>query len=118
MPLPSKELLGLGARTATISTDDQQFSGAKGGHFIINVTAGSGFNVTPKIEGKFGSTYYTILTGAAITTTGITVLKVYPGLSASPNAAANDMLPRVWRVTMTHLDGTSATYGVNAELQG
>jgi hypothetical protein len=41
-----------------------------------------------------------------------TVLKVGPGLTAAANLVANDMIPSIWRVIVTHGDTDSATYSV------
>jgi hypothetical protein len=76
----------------------------------VNVSAmsGSGTSLTVTLQGKdvVSGQYYTVLTSAAITTAGLTVLRIYPGISASANAAANDVLPPVWRVTYA-IAGTS-----------
>jgi hypothetical protein len=76
----------------------------------VNVSAmsGSGASLTVTLQGKdvVSGQYYTVLTSAAITTTGLTVLRIYPGISASANAAANDVLPPVWRVSYA-ITGTS-----------
>ena len=111
-------ILASAARTATQTSDDQRNARGRGIHLVIDVTAGAGFSITPIIEGKdpVSGKYYTILTGAAITTTGTNVLKIYPGISANPNASANDILPKTWRVRVTHADATSVTYSVGANL--
>ena len=71
-----------------------------------------------RIEGKdlISGKYYTVLASAAITGTGTTVLKVYPGITASANASASDILPRTWRVTATHANTDSITYSVGASV--
>ncbi len=56
---------------------------------------------------------YTILTSAAITSTGLTVLRVHPQLSAAANTIAKDMLPAAVSVTATHADADSITYSVS-----
>lgn len=60
--------------------------------------------------------YYTILASAAITGTGTTVLRVYPGLTAASNLVANDILPSTWRVNLVHADSDSITYSVAAQV--
>lgn len=60
------------------------------------------------VSGKF----YTILASAAQTGTGTVVLRVYPGLTASANVTASDVLPRYWRVVATHGNANSMTYSV------
>lgn len=85
----------------------------RGGAVVINVSAVTASpSVIPKIQGydPISATYYDILTGAAITGTGQTVLKVYPGLTVAANVAVSDFLPAQWRLIMTHGDTDSITY--------
>lgn len=108
--------LALAARTATNSTVDQVNMGWRGAVVLVNVTvAPGGDTITVSIQGKdpASANYYTILTGAAETTTGLKVYKVYPGVTAAANAAASDIIPQTWRVTITHSAGTSFTYSVS-----
>ena len=78
---------------------------------FINVTAISGtsptLTVTLKgsIDGSATATY-TILASAAITATGLTVLRVYPGLTASANLTANDVVPG-WCQISSAIGGTT-----------
>ena len=112
-------LMASAARTATASSPDQNNYNWCGAHIIINVTSITATpSVVPTIQGKdpISGTYYTLLTGLAITTTGITILKIYPGITALANGSANDILPRYWRITMTHADADSITYSVAAML--
>lgn len=108
-------ILPSAARTATTASAEQGNTGYRGGHIIIDVTAVSGSpSLTFTVQGydaTSGKTY-TILASAAITSTGTTVLKVYPGLTAAANAAANDVLPDNWRVNVTHGTSDSVTYSV------
>jgi len=112
-------ILASAQRTATVNSADQDNLFARGVVVVIDVTAAS---VTPSvvftIKGKssLGDDYYTILASAAVTGTGQTVLRVYPGLAASANAAANDVLPRKWRVEAVHGDTDPITYSVSANL--
>lgn len=80
-------------------------------HFVINVTAASG-SFTPIIEAQdYVGNYYTLLQGLPITSTGITILKIGPGIGPIPNAATSDYLPDVYRIRVTQ-SGGSFTYGV------
>lgn len=107
------------ARTATENSADLSNPYARGVVLVIDVTA---VTATPSVvftvKGKstLGSDYYTILTSAAITATGQTVLRVYPGLTASANVTASDVLPATWRVEAVHGDTDSITYSVSANL--
>lgn len=112
-------VLASAARTATTVSDTFKNLHAKRLHLIIDVTVAPGVDtITPKIEGydAVSDKFYTLLTGAAISTTGTNVLKIGPGISASANAAAADFLPSKWRVTMTHSAGTSFTYSVASQI--
>lgn len=112
-------LLVSAARTATVNTDVVANRGHRGLHLIIDATAASDTpSVVFTIQGysPTGDDYYTILASAAITGTGTTVLRVYPGLTAAANTIANDVLPHLWRVNAVHADGDSITYSVAATL--
>jgi hypothetical protein len=112
-------LLASAARTATVASEAQGNEGYRGLHLIIDATA---FSATPSIVftiqgySPVGDDYYTILASAAITGSGTTVLRVYPGLTASANLIANDVLPPLWRVNAVHGDADSITYSVAAVL--
>lgn len=107
------------ARTATPTavqvTDDQ----VMGIQVVIDVTAIAATpSVTPAIDGydPASDSWYNILTGAAITGTGTTVLRVHPELPDAANLVAQDFLPETYRVSMTHGDADSITYtvGINS----
>ena len=110
-------VLASAARTATPTKAVQSNPGARGLHLIIDVTA---VTATPSvvftIQGysALGGDYYTVLASAAITATGTTVLRVYPGLTAAANTVANDVLPPAWAVDAVHGDADSITYSVAA----
>ncbi len=118
MPPPNYniEVLPSAARTATLNSDDLDCQG-RGVHVIIDVTVDPALaSVVPKIQGyaPTSAKWYDILVGVAITAVGATVLKVYPGIVASANVAASDILPPVWRVRLEHADADSITYSVEA----
>lgn len=107
------------ARTATATSDTYTMDGARGLHVVIDVTAVTSTpSVVPTIDAfdPLSAKWYTLLTGAAITATGTTVLKIYPGIAASANVAASDIVPETFRVVMTHADTDSITYSVAAHL--
>lgn len=102
------------ARTATSSVSETV--GSKGGVFIIDVTAVSATpSVVFTINGvdPVSDSTWTILTSAAITSVGTTVVKVYPGITAAANVAVSDILPEAVKVIATHGDGDSITYTVH-----
>lgn len=112
-------LLASAARTASVNSADFVNYNAKGAHFIIDVTAITDTpSITVTIQGKdaLSSEYYDILTGVAITATGTTILKVYPGIGQIANGAASDILPRTYRVSVAHDDTDSITYSIGVNL--
>lgn len=112
-------VLASAARTATVDSADQTNHNARGAHVIIDVTAITATpSITPKIQVKdpASAKYYDVLVGVAITAVGTTVIKVYPGIAASANAAASDILGRTWRVRVEHADADSITYSVGAHV--
>lgn len=77
----------------TVTTGSLDTSQSKGCLIFINVTAVTG-SLTVTLQGlSSGGTAYTVLASAAIAATGMTVLRVYPGLTAAANATASDVLP-------------------------
>jgi len=108
-------LLASAARTETLTTADQTNHNGRGIHIVLNVTAITDTpSITLKIEGKSASgIYYTLLEGAAVTGTGTYVYKVMPWAAPVANQAAADLLPRTWRVVITHADADSITYSVD-----
>ena len=83
------------------TTTSDQYSHARGLLLFIDITAVGGTpTLTVTLQGKSPTgVYYTILASAALSATGLTVLKVYPALTAAANAAANDVIPEVYRVS-------------------
>lgn len=111
-------VLASAARTTTTNSSDLTNYNGRGLHVVLDVTnAGTG-SITITISGKdaLGGLYYTLLTGAAVTTNSTNVYKIFPGATAVANAAANDILPRTWRVTVTHNNANSITYSVSASV--
>lgn len=119
MPGPA-QLQALSAASAgVIGPDLNNRSGDRGILVYIDITAISGTSptLTVNLEGKdeFSGKYYTFLQSAALTAVGVTVLRVYPGLTAAANLTANDVLPGMYRVRTT-IGGTSpsVTATINA----
>lgn len=106
------------AATQTVSADIANTQW-RGGHFVVNVTSISGVTLTPTVQGKdnVSGNYYDILVGNPITTTGTTILKVYPGIVPVAGGAAADILPRTFRIKMSATGVTSTTYSVGATLE-
>lgn len=109
------------ARTATPDTQEFDVQVAEGDalHLVIDVTAiVTTPSITVTISGvdRVSGKTYTVLASAAITTVSTTVLKVGAGLVAAANLVANDVLPPVFRVTVTHGNANSITYSVVGQL--
>ena len=112
-------VLASAARTTAQTQADQTNVYARGIAVVLDVTAASGTGaLTLEIDGKDGTSgkYFALLTGTGVTTTGTTVYRVYPGLTASANATASDLLPKTWRVKVSVGDASSYTYSVGAIL--
>lgn len=78
---------------------------------FINVTAITGTTPTLTVTLKglideAGTNSYTILASTALNATGLTVLRVYPGLTAAANLVANDVVPGYCRID-TAIGGTT-----------
>lgn len=114
-----RELLASAVRAASHNTDDQDNERHVGLILVINVTAASATpSVVFTIQGKcpVSGAYFTLLASAAVTGTGTTVLRIFPGSAVTSNLAANDQLPRTWRLSVAHADADSITYSVGAIL--
>jgi hypothetical protein len=87
------------------------------GHIIVDVSVATSGSITPSIQGynPASDSWYTILTGAAISTVSTVVLKVGPAFTAAANVAVADMLPSKWRVFLDAAAGASvvASVGIN-----
>lgn len=107
------EFFPLAARTATANATSAVRSSQ--GLFLIDVTAAS---ATPSVVFTISGiapdsgTLYTILASAAITGTGLTVLRVSPHLTAAANTIAKDILPSAIKIAAAHGDTDSITYSV------
>lgn len=111
------EALPSAARTAAIQSADIPTLGARGVLVLIDITAIAATpSVTFTIQGKIAGSYYTILASAAKTGTGQTIMRVYPGLTASANLIANDFLPDNIRIDVAVGDTDSMTYSVSCSL--
>jgi|SRR5579885_2272026 len=111
-------LVNASGATTTQTSADQTNYNARGAVIVLNMTNVGTGSVTLTIQGKdpVSGQYYTILAGAAVTTNSVNVYRAYPGLTASANAIANDILPRTWRVQATANNANAATYKVAAIL--
>ena len=100
------------ARTATPTAVTKRVDRYRGLLLLIDVTAVTATpSVVVTIEGVLSdNSVYTILTSAAITATGRTALKIYPGVTVAANVAVSEPLPQNIKITFTHGDADSITY--------
>jgi hypothetical protein len=111
-------LAALVAAAAGAQSADQVNLNGRGVKVVIDITALAGTTptLTVTIQGKdpVSGKYFTILASAALAAVATTVLTVYPGLVAAANVAANDVLPRDWRIS--YAIGGSAGQAVTATI--
>ena len=104
-----------GQIAATVTSPDQTNCMSRGLALVIDLTTMTTANVTVTIQGKdiASGKYYTLLAGATVSSTGTTLLIVYPGSTAAANTDANYPLPRTWRVSVlvANNGGTAAVTG-------
>lgn len=108
-------VVGVGA-TASQNSPDLLNPYGRGVKVWVNTTAIGTGSITVTIQGKDpgSGAYTTLLASAAIVTNTVGVLTVYPGLPATANVSANDVLPRQWRVSVTANNANPANYSVGA----
>lgn len=107
------------AAVATANGPDLSNGAFRGIKVVFDVTAvvGAGsFTVTIQGKDLASGKYYTLLAGAAVSAAATNVYTVYPGLPATANVSANDVLPKTFRVIATYNSGTSSTFTVGVTL--
>ena len=114
------EVLPSAARTATVSSP--KFPGVGGRTLTVAIDCTDSAatpSVTFAIEryNPVADDWTAVLTSAAVTGAGNTVLQVGPGLNDVANTHENSTVPFTWRVTATHADTDSITYSIYAEVQ-
>ncbi len=112
-------LLASAARTTTQTSADQiNYQGVSAMVIVVNVTSAGTGSITVSIDGKdaVSSSYYNILTGAAITTNSTNVYRVGPHITAVTNSIALDYVPRTFRIVITANNANSVTYSVGYSL--
>lgn len=87
--------------SAAFNSSDIINDGWPGVIVSVDVDAISAGSITVNIEGRLpDGNYYNILSSAAISSTGVTVLRVHPAIVETANVAASDLLPNKWRITV------------------
>jgi hypothetical protein len=102
------------AATATQNGADLANPDGRGVKVVINTTAAGTSSNTYSIQGKIGGTYVTLLASAAVSSNVVTTLTVYPGITATTNVSASDVLPRVWRVVCAAGNANPANFSIAA----
>lgn len=118
--MAEKVLYASAARTATPTAVTFSTGRCKELRIVIDVTAVTStpsvvftLDMVDSLSGKFPN----IITSAAITGTGTTVLTVALGATVAANVAVSAPLSESLRLTATHGDADSITYTVSAHLR-
>lgn len=112
--------LASAVRAASTSSSDLTNYNARGVMLFVNITAnpGGGETLTPKIEAKdpISGTYARL--GAAFTAinagggNAMYTYVFFPAVTAGQDGNNNAVLPKTWRVTVTHSASGNWTYSV------
>jgi hypothetical protein len=98
----------------TVLTYDYENFGGSGIQVILDVSVKTSTptSLTLLISGIDPASLkaHTLLAGAAVTGTGTVVYRVFPGSTVTTNLAANDFLPRQFRITLTPSGCTGSAY--------
>lgn len=111
-------VLPSGSRTTTQTSADIINPNHNSLSVILDVTVPGTGSVTVSIDGKDPASgkYYNILTGAAVTTATTVRYRVSPSIASVANSIAQDILPRTFRVVVTHNNANAITYSVGYSL--
>ena len=110
-------ITAVGVTTTQTSDDQTNLNGSLVTVVLDMTTVGTG-SVTLSIQGKDPASgkYYTLLSGAAVTTNSTNVYAVYPGAPATANVSANAVLPKTWRVQVVAGNANATSYTVGASV--
>lgn len=105
---------------AHITSDSSQLTGgATHTAYVADTVQGApGSYVIPSVGGyddAMGKDYG-IISGAAITSPGTVVLRIYPGLTPIANQTVSDCLPQKFQVIMTPSNAAPTTYSVGLHM--
>lgn len=111
-------LLPSAARTATVTSADLSNVNSRGIKVTIDVTAVTTSTLTVAIKYKDPASgkYVSMLASTGLIGTGTTTLTIYPGMTASSNAVASDVLPATFQIVATKGDSSSWTYSIGYTL--
>lgn len=104
--------------TATQSSN--WYTNRKGRALVVTVDCtvdGAAASVVPTVEGRdhVGGAY-TMLAMTAVADVGKSQGYIFPGAAGTEGVDASAIIPREFRVTMTHADSDAITYSVGATI--
>ena len=101
------------AGAGTVNGAQQVNYNGRGVQVGINLTTVTTCSVVFNVQNydTVSGQYYTLLSSAALTTTGFTNLQVYPGVTATANVSLSSVLSRFWRVQAVLTGGSCAVTG-------
>ena len=105
------------AQTGTFTSPDIRNVVASGVKVVLDMTAAGSGSVVLTIQGKDpgSGNYYTLLAGAAVASITTKVYTVHPSIPVVANVSAANVLPEVWRVTVSG-NGSPTTFTVGATM--
>jgi hypothetical protein len=114
-------LLASAARTTTVSTAVQTNYNGRGAHLILDITTAGTGNLILILVGQYPPVGVTrvVASSTTITTTGRTMIELYPGIGAATSEAnfrISGALPRTWWAGVNHSDASSWTYSLGYSL--
>lgn len=82
---------------------------------VINTTASAAPSTVFVLEGydPATDTFFPIVTSAAVVANGYIILRAYPGAVAAAGLTVDSVIPRIIRISATHGNANSHTYGVS-----
>lgn len=110
-------ITAVGTITTQVSPDQTNYNG-RGVKVFVNMTQAASGSVTFAIQAKdpVSGLYVTLLSSAPITTNGLTMYTIYPGIAPTANLSASDVLPRTWRVQAFANNTNPTTFTVSASI--
>ena len=113
-------VLPLAARTATVTSGDLINYNARGIVAILNITAVPGVDTIQllflEVDPVSGTSLFQIGTNPVQIATGVFSFAMYPAAMAGRTNQTNAILPRTFRIRITHSGAGSFTYSVGASL--
>ncbi|NIT36974.1 MAG: hypothetical protein GTN49_10835 [candidate division Zixibacteria bacterium] len=114
----SREIAPSASRTVTTTFGNFVNTNWRAAHFILAITAGAGFDLDFELQARSNNTgaFYPLLQSAAgsLVATGTTVFKIGIGFTPIANLTANDLLPYIYRVVVTHNNANAVTYSIDS----